>query len=524
MFRCVGGKPRKPVWAGILTVAASAAIANGGSVAVCPTNDTDEGLGYGQYYWPQMTADINTAAGTPVATVADLSNLTQLLKYNGLWVDVRFQAGLTAIESANLQAYIATGRRVVVIGSNVNYGQWDTSVLSAFGGSYNNGSYTGTTPTLTPGVLTFNVSAGFYAPGAGLAPSGSTLFEDRVATMWGPARNALVILDTEGFASDYISSASNTAFAANVAAWVAGNTSDSPSKWMAGGSGSWVDRAQWNTTAMPGAGDDAVFSSGSNSATISSPVVCRDLLLASDRLTLNLPAGGSLGVVGAITVSNNSTLSLAGSVTPVTTGSVNISTGSTLTIGAGTTLAANAVSGAVIIAGSTGRWTGRLDLGAGSADLTGTTLAAVTDQVRQGFDYASGAKWDGQGITSSAAGSDSTHVHALGIAAGPSGDVLVKYTVFGDANLDGKVDGSDYTLIDAGNASAGRLTGWAAGDFNYDGVVDGSDYALIDNAFNSQAKPDAAATTTAVVAVPEPSGMLFVGVGLFAAKRRRRSG
>jgi hypothetical protein len=65
-----------------------------------------------------------------------------------------------------------------------------------------------------------------------------------------------------------------------------------------------------------------------------------------------------------------------------------------------------------------------------------------------------------------------------------STDVLVKYTYFGDANLDGQVDGSDYTKID--NGFNNHLIGWSNGDFNYDGVIDGSDYTLIDNAFNTQ--------------------------------------
>jgi hypothetical protein len=67
------------------------------------------------------------------------------------------------------------------------------------------------------------------------------------------------------------------------------------------------------------------------------------------------------------------------------------------------------------------------------------------------------------------------------------GDILVKYTYVGDANLDGKVDASDYSRID--NGYLNQLTGWANGDFNYDGVVNGSDYTLIDNAFNMQAEP-----------------------------------
>jgi hypothetical protein len=63
-------------------------------------------------------------------------------------------------------------------------------------------------------------------------------------------------------------------------------------------------------------------------------------------------------------------------------------------------------------------------------------------------------------------------------------DVLIKYTWYGDANLDGKVDGSDYSRIDSGFLA--HATGWANGDFNYDNTVNGSDYTLIDNAFNTQ--------------------------------------
>ena len=69
----------------------------------------------------------------------------------------------------------------------------------------------------------------------------------------------------------------------------------------------------------------------------------------------------------------------------------------------------------------------------------------------------------------------------LGVSAA---SILIRYTYFGDANLDGVVNASDFTLIDAG--SVGHLTGWLNGDFNYDGVVDGADYALMDNAFNQQ--------------------------------------
>ena len=70
----------------------------------------------------------------------------------------------------------------------------------------------------------------------------------------------------------------------------------------------------------------------------------------------------------------------------------------------------------------------------------------------------------------------------------------------GDANGDGKVDGSDVTIL-AGNWQAGVSDGqtarWAMGDFNGDGRVDGSDVTIL--AGNWQA-----GVSSAVVAVADP--------------------
>jgi hypothetical protein len=173
----------------------------------------------------------------------------------------------------------------------------------------------------------------------------------------------------------------------------------------------------------------------------------------------------------------------------------------------------------------------------------------LTSLVKSGFN---GGNWKGNGITSSAAAANTTHLTAIGIIQNNNGssfpiygsftalgsfdgynpavaDVLIKFTYVGDANLDGKVDGSDYSLID--NGYLNNLTGWYNGDFNYDGIVNGSDYTLIDNAFNSQGTSLAAieAAPTAqfaglpdTSAVPEPTTLSLATIASLALLKRRR--
>ena len=114
----------------------------------------------------------------------------------------------------------------------------------------------------------------------------------------------------------------------------------------------------------------------------------------------------------------------------------------------------------------------------------------ITAQVAQRYN---GGLWTGaSGITSSAAPLAGNT--AIGVAPGATAfdgqtvtntDVLVKYTYYGDANLDGQVNSTDYTMID-NSVNQDINTGWQNGDFNYDNNINGDDYSLIDNAFNTQ--------------------------------------
>ena len=192
-------------------------------------------------------------------------------------------------------------------------------------------------------------------------------------------------------------------------------------------------------------------------------------------------------------------------IVPVALGTLNIAAGANAVV-------ANAVShadrdvlqlSAISIAGSAGNWLGTLDLGGNDLDLGTGGLTVASSLAAQG--YQSGT-WSGKGITSSLAQSDTTHLTALGVILNSTGtaalygngsalgpfdglnppatDVLIKYTYYGDTNLDGKIDGSDYSRLDSGFLTS--KTGWYNGDLNFDSAIDGSDYTLMDNAFNTQ--------------------------------------
>jgi autotransporter-associated beta strand protein len=201
------------------------------------------------------------------------------------------------------------------------------------------------------------------------------------------------------------------------------------------------------------------------------------------------------------------------------------------------------------LAGSTNDWTGKLDLTDNDLVVRNGSLGTLTMEVRQGY---GAANWQGSGgILSSAAAADTTHLTALGVIQDSidqnggtalvttfdgqpvlNTDVLVKYTYYGDANLDGSVDGSDYSRIDNGDLN--HLTGWYNGDFNYDGVIDGSDYTLIDNTFNTQGASfgselaNSAAKATSQIAgsptspVPEPGKVVTLTIGVIGVLGRYR--
>jgi hypothetical protein len=185
----------------------------------------------------------------------------------------------------------------------------------------------------------------------------------------------------------------------------------------------------------------------------------------------------------------------------------------TLTVGAGAvvTLAPAGGNRVLVSSGFTSTGGGVLDLADDTMIFRSTAAArladaaALTGKIKAGFNL-TGTRWAGPGITTSLGGDGTSNHHALGVivndralaGGGGSGplyttfgsetvgvnDVLVKYTLFGDADLTGTITSNDYFQIDTGFL-AGK-TGWINGDFDYNGVINSNDYFLIDSAFLAQ--------------------------------------
>jgi hypothetical protein len=165
-------------------------------------------------------------------------------------------------------------------------------------------------------------------------------------------------------------------------------------------------------------------------------------------------------------------------------------------------------------------------------------IATVVSDLVTGY---AGGKWTGTGITSSAAAANASS-YGVGYAdsadpgnpAGlPSGTIEIKYTLLGDADLNGIVNGTDFAIL-AANFNKG-VTSWDQGDFDYNNIVNGSDFADLAANFNKGASGAAAvaaldsfaAANGLLADVPEPAsaGLLVLGaMGVLANRRRTRRG
>jgi hypothetical protein len=266
--------------------------------------------------------------------------------------------------------------------------------------------------------------------------------------------------------------------------------------------------------------NDATF----NIATNSSLLVSGTVLGATHALTVT---GGGSVQFGAIKVGAVSLIGSSAAITakasPNTTSGTSIVT--SLAIGSGLKL--DLTNNDMVLDYSNG----------GVADPT--KLTAMRNLIASG--YANGA-WTGPGLTSSSAAAsaaDSATVHksALGYAEASSlsigtfdgiavdtDAIVVKYTIAGDANLNGTVDSTDFSLLAAAYGSTGA--GWAQGDSNYDGTVNALDFNTLATNYGLTVAATPAPVPALGALVPEPmsASLIALGSGAFFLRRRRDGG
>ena len=244
---------------------------------------------------------------------------------------------------------------------------------------------------------------------------------------------------------------------------------------------------------------------------------------------------GKIGGAGSITVAAGKTLQTAG----VTQAALSIGTGGKATVATGRSTAKTSRIGTLTVTA------GVLDLGDNDAVFTATSAATLRTALAAGANL--GAYNGTTGITSASAATASTTTTrtALGYAlasdlgspttfAGLSGinptDVLVKYTLAGDANLDGTVDTVDFAKLIGGFASA--TASFVGGDFNYSGATDSADFNLLVSNYGKTAAPGVlpgvlsgeivGGFSAPGALVPEPTSLALLGSGVTLLLKRRR--
>jgi len=442
--------------------------------------------------------------------------------------------GLTTSNQTTLSFQLGTGSGTITNGSELILGSGNVSV-----GSGTQMSFTGTPVAGDDYRLIGDTSGGSVVDGITLsdftlpsAPSGLSYslsnsvdadFIDLVVGSTGPVS---VFWDNAGAPPPV----------ANGTTWDSTNVN-----WNSGSSG-----------ATYADGDAVTFNDTNNGhyqVTLSTTVKPASILVNNTSGNYSITGSGTIIDTGSFTKSGSGTLTLGTGLTAssLTIGSGKLALATNTTLGSGSTL--GPVSSNINISSLTITLAGTLDIANNHILIDYTSsdpIAAIHQYLLNGYNN---GHWNGPGgIISSAAalnshygigwadGGDGTH----SVSGLLGGEIELKYTLLGDANLDGTVNGSDFSIL-AANFGLGH-TNWDQGNFLYGSSVNGSDFSALAANFGQGDSGAAVAVSPAdiaaldafaianglplptIAAVPEPAtlGLLTLSSMGLLLKRRRR--
>jgi hypothetical protein len=246
--------------------------------------------------------------------------------------------------------------------------------------------------------------------------------------------------------------------------------------------------------------------------------------------TWTVAGGATLRLTGASTFENSATLTKTGAglveTNSVKAGGLFVNEGIVRVLPNGTSAALSTV--------------GDLDVTAGQFDITNNAVVVdytgaspfsdIRADVMSGY---GGGSWNGNGIVTSQ-GNSTTHgvgyAEASALSSVPAifgtvddTAVLLRYTRYGDANLDAVVNLQDFNAL-ASNFGTSNAS-WDDGDFNYDGTVNLQDFNRLAANFGLSAGPDGVVDpedwSALASVIPEPASLLLLGVPALAGTRPR---
>ncbi len=338
----------------------------------------------------------------------------------------------------------------------------------------------------------------------------------------------------------------------------AGGTISTGSEWNVDGSGDWNNLLNWQNGVpngvdaiakflVPISSPQTVYTNmavtvgtmrfdnlntyvigGAGSLTLQTSTGNGSIEVVSGGHQINLPlffaSNTDIGIADGATLTISNPMTIQASKTVTKTGTVVIEGPLTIEANGGLVLTSGATrifSAPTLAAGA------KIDVKNNSmtVDYRGQTSPATTIKNQLAGGYAAGT-WNGAGINTSSAIANQTALGWKDDAANQS--ILVKYTYYGDANLDGQVDISDLGAL----ATAWQTSAvWSQGDFDYSGFVDISDLGKlatnwqlgVGNPLGPSFDEALASVGLAGVRVPEPGSLLVMMGGLLLLHRRSRN-